>query len=699
MAVLFVLIILLPSLARAQNSVPQAPPPAPPTVTRTLPRTQQSARAALNSTPALYSIGSPTDEEQYYLELINRARSNPPTEGARLATTTDPDVTSAINYFSVNLSVMQSEFNAIVAAPPLSMNAALTNAARSHSDWMFQNVIQSHYEGSVDPGARITAAGYTWTIYGENVYASAKSVFYGHAGFEIDWGGGPPDGMQLPRGHRENIHSTSFREVGIGMKLGTNTSGGSSVGPQLVTQDFATASGSTPFVTGVVYYDLNGNNFYDPGEGIGGVTVNVDGSSYYAVTASSGGYSVPVPNVNTTRAVTFSDLGFNATTNASISNLQNVKVDYSPVYTAPTVAGPAVAYVGSPNNAYSFNTVGGATQYGWRYATKSVAAAESCDSLTNVTTSTSSSYNVVDTGVKDSGSSASFHLAHPVASTQTVTLNGQYYPAAGASMQFRSRLGWASALQVARVQISTNGGTSWSDLYAQAGNDSSGESSFNTRTLSLAAYSGTVIRLRFSFTFSGGGSYYPQTSAGVGWYIDTISFSNTSQLAGITTVEPVASTAFNFSPPSTGTYMLSARPYISGRYWDYGPMKEVTAQAPMSYTTWISTQYQTVTGGPGADYDKDGLNNGIEFAFGLNPTVANAASAAPLPTIGVNSMTLACTQPAGVTGVTYGAQYSSDLVHWNDLLTDTGTAGTHTFTVNTVDQPRMFMRWKITVAP
>ena len=42
-----------------------------------------------------YDFGNPTAEEQLYLELINRARANPPAEGARLAATTDPDVLSA----------------------------------------------------------------------------------------------------------------------------------------------------------------------------------------------------------------------------------------------------------------------------------------------------------------------------------------------------------------------------------------------------------------------------------------------------------------------------------------------------------------------------------------------------------------------------------------------------------------------------
>ncbi|MEY2520301.1 MAG: hypothetical protein QOF24_2060 [Verrucomicrobiota bacterium] len=225
---------------------------------------------------------------------------------------------------------MQAQFAAILPAPPLSMNATLLAAARAHS----QNMLQNNYQGHSGPDGSLTTRlqAYTsgangWSL-GENVYAYSKSVWYGHAGFEVDWGGTVlTGGMQSPPGHRLNIHSTQFREVGIGVVLGSN-GGSGGVGPQLVTQDFGSVGGLLPFVTGVVYRDLNGNGFYDPGEGVGGVTVNVSSANYYAITASSGGYSVPVPGSGS-YTVTFSD-GSVATAqrNVSIIAAQNTKVDY-----------------------------------------------------------------------------------------------------------------------------------------------------------------------------------------------------------------------------------------------------------------------------------------------------------------------------------------------------------------------------------
>ena len=182
---------------------------------------------------------------------------------------------------------------------------------------------------------RLTAVGYGFSSAGENVYSYADSVVHGHAGFDVDWGNTSdpaspyynPDfvgqHMQNPAGHRLSIHNPSFKEIGIGVINGTN----GSVGPQLVTQDFGT-SGDVRYVTGVVYEDLNANEFYDLGEGRSGVRVDVDGAAYFAMSSSSGGYSVPVP-MDGSYSVTFSGGGFESfATTATILCGRNVKVDY-----------------------------------------------------------------------------------------------------------------------------------------------------------------------------------------------------------------------------------------------------------------------------------------------------------------------------------------------------------------------------------
>ena len=76
--------------------------------------------------------------------LMNRARANPPAEGVWLATSTDPDIADGRNYFSVNTTVLQNEFNGYSAKPPAAFDVRLYNAAKAHSDDLIARDAQDH---------------------------------------------------------------------------------------------------------------------------------------------------------------------------------------------------------------------------------------------------------------------------------------------------------------------------------------------------------------------------------------------------------------------------------------------------------------------------------------------------------------------------------------------------------------------------
>ncbi|MCC6493482.1 MAG: CAP domain-containing protein [Pirellulales bacterium] len=295
-----------------------------------------------------YSIGNPSADAQQYLEYVNRARADAIVEANRLMNETDPDVTSAYSFFGIEPQDIVDQFTASVASglieqttQPLSFNEKLLTAAQLHTQDMFDNQFQGH-DSSGNPPApltpfgslddRLEAVGYSGGA-GENVYSHASSAREGHAGFDVDWGdvSNPSDpaynpafvgqGMQNPAGHRRNLHHGAFKEIGIGVLNGTN----GSVGPQLVTQDFGDPGAAT-FITGVVYQDVNNNSFYDVGEGRSGVRIDVEGSAYFAISAESGGYSVPVDGQYTVR---FQGGGFESfTATAKITGGLNYKVDY-----------------------------------------------------------------------------------------------------------------------------------------------------------------------------------------------------------------------------------------------------------------------------------------------------------------------------------------------------------------------------------
>ena len=116
--------------------------------------------------------------------------------------------------------------------------------------------------------------------------------------------------------------------------------------------------------------------------------------------------------------------------------------------------------------------------------------------------------------------------------------------------------------------------------------------------------------------------------------------------------------------------------------------------------SWRLAQFgSTENSGNGADlndFDQDGLPNLIEYAFGLDPK-KNSAAAMPVAQRIGNAWVLAFTQPSGVGGITYGAEWTPDLGAGNwQAVTDSGVSPSHIFSVPLAGKPRVFMRWKVT---
>ncbi|WP_143661720.1 CAP domain-containing protein, partial [Streptomyces sp. st170] len=88
---------------------------------------------------------------------------------------------------------------------PVSVNGLLNTAAQRHSaDMAAQDYFSHTSQDGRDPGARITAAGYRWSTYGENIAKGQRTS----ADVMQSW-------MDSP-GHRANILNCSFKEIGMG---------------------------------------------------------------------------------------------------------------------------------------------------------------------------------------------------------------------------------------------------------------------------------------------------------------------------------------------------------------------------------------------------------------------------------------------------------------------------------------------------
>jgi uncharacterized protein YkwD len=131
---------------------------------------------------------------------LARAEAAPPVA----APTPNPAPATPVS-FEQRVADLVNQQRAINNLPALTLNTKLMAAARAHSQDMAEQGFFSHTgSNGSDVGDRISATGYDWTSYGENIaagYATPENVV---------------DGWMKSDGHRENILSANVTELGVG---------------------------------------------------------------------------------------------------------------------------------------------------------------------------------------------------------------------------------------------------------------------------------------------------------------------------------------------------------------------------------------------------------------------------------------------------------------------------------------------------
>lgn len=283
----------------------------------------------------------PTALEQLMLELVNRARADPAAELARFNARNDPATSGWADLGSLDDGLAPGT---IGAGPkqPLALVPTLRDAALGHSRAMIDLDFFDHTapDGRT-PSQRGLDAGWSsgaaaWT-FGENIafaghvlagYAEAESTLVLHH-----------EGLFYSPGHRQNLMSDRFSEIGIGQAAGvyTDENGATWTSSSMLTQKFADAGRS--FLTGVVIDDRDADGFYDVGEGRGGVAITAVGANgtHSTATWSAGGYTLELAPGSYT--VTFSGGGLVAPVSRAVAIAgDNVKLD---IETGDAAAGGA----------------------------------------------------------------------------------------------------------------------------------------------------------------------------------------------------------------------------------------------------------------------------------------------------------------------------------------------------------------------
>jgi uncharacterized protein YkwD len=269
----------------------------------------------------LLSTATPSPEEQFMLELINRSRALPAVEAKR---------------YGINLNEgLAANTLSTSACQPLAFNLNLISAARQHSQWMLAAKAFSHTGANgTNPQTRMINAGYVFpagsTSWAENLGWSGRKlstpvtadmVAELHRRLFVDAG-------VSGRGHRVNLLRDNLKEVGVGVATGTFNG----FHAAMATADFA-SRGSRSSLTGVAYTDaIKPNKFYNVGEGLAGITITAtrsDGKVFSITTWSSGGYTLPLSaGTYTVRA---SGNLFPPTSSTITLKDRNVKMDFLPI--------------------------------------------------------------------------------------------------------------------------------------------------------------------------------------------------------------------------------------------------------------------------------------------------------------------------------------------------------------------------------
>ncbi|MCX6874982.1 MAG: M6 family metalloprotease domain-containing protein [Verrucomicrobia bacterium] len=154
-------------------------------------------------------------------------------------------------------------------------------------------------------------------------------------------------------------------------------------------------------------------------------------------------------------------------------------------------------------------------------------------------------------------------------------------------------------------------------------------------------------------------------------------------VAGFNNVTLYAGTTYflvtsGFQNYHAGTYTLE----ITGPGRPQADSAQVGSALENWRLTWFGSKANSGNGADSNDYDHDGISNILEFAFGLNPLRDSSGLLPQWQQSETNSSVrvITFTQPDGVSGITYGAEWSTTLLpaSWH-AMPDTGVAPLHHF--------------------
>ena len=368
--------------------------------------------------------------------------------------------------------------------------------------------------------------------------------------------------------------------------------------------------------------------------------------------------------------------------------------------TAPPVTGANYSFIADPaatSHRFEITAPGGSGVW--------LEGAEASP-VPQITTQISSSYSVFSTlaGYRKSGA-RSFRLGLSTASDteDMFTVVRDTVPTATSAVEFWVRRGPMALTNRLHVELSSDGGNTWTSIWNLPGTKKA-DTAITKKSVPLAAWAGTSVKLRFALRNSGGNNLLWSAKTSGVWVDDITVTAPSSVLWSSVTTVPAGVTTVSLDEETAGRSLTVGQPLqlrVGAMYGatpgPWGPPLLVTptsaASALSGFAAYKAYNYPAVSLAFDADSDGDGISDGIEYAFSTDPTLPSV-SADTLAVV-IDRFEIARDLPVEREDIDYRAEWSDDLLEWSSAGVQVRMEGGKIIASAPREGTRRMMRWVV----
>lgn len=296
-------------------------------------------------------------------------------------------------------------------------------------------------------------------------------------------------------------------------------------------------------------------------------------------------------------------------------------------------------------------------------------------------------------------------LSNPSDEEDFFMIDRTVLPSSSSELRFWTRRGRMSPSNRLHIEVSVDDGFSWESVWNLPGRGGKKvDGAFSQQLVPLADFAGESIRLRVSVRQDEGGANASWIATASGVWIDDISVSSSTEPGLVVETDMSLGEVFASLNSTTAGQPLVAGSLLNlrlgsmagGQVSEWGPKLSVlpTGTPETGFAAWLAYEY------PGRDLlfevddDGDGLANGIEYAFSLNPFDGQVSP--DLATLPADRIEISRDLPVEKDGITYGAAWSDDLVGWSTEGVEIVISGGAITASAPKGSGARFIRWVIT---